>query len=514
MSNRTRTRMKNKVLTDVVRASLVDQHIYRFRRRVCLIVLFVLVLIVAWALWNFKTDRPVDYDDKVAHYKYGSIGSEPGGSLLDAIGGLLPPQPILSVMPEICPDMLPPGGLAGLGLIFEEDRQLPIGVTQRRRLGLDQLGLNCAVCHTGTVRTAADAEPMVVVGMPAHQLWLQDFFRFVLNCTLDERFTPDNVVGRIQQSDNPLGPFDRWLYSSQVVSRTKEATQERAQRLTLLMGDYVTEWGPGRVDTFNPYKSLQFNWQLEELSREELTAASDFPSLWNQKPREGMNLHWDGNNASVDERNRSASLGTGVTPVTLDHARLKRVRDWILDLPPPEFPFPVDRELADRGAPIYAEHCGSCHDFDGEYVGQVEPLEKVGTDPYRLNSYTYLFAANQYTLYPDSQYRFTNFKKTNGYANQPLDGIWARAPYLHNGSVPTLRDLLNPPAQRPAVFYRGNDLYDPEGVGFVSDVAEENGRAYFEFDVSLPSNSNSGHLYGVYLGDEEKDAIVEYMKTL
>jgi len=513
MSKQTRTRTSTKTLTDTVRSSAVDEHIYRARRRLLWIALIILALVVAWALWNFLSDRPVDYDDKAEHYKYGSIGSEPGGSLMDAIGGLLPPEPILAVMPEICPDMLP-GGYASLGLLFEEGKQLPIGVSQRRRLGLDQAGLNCAVCHTGTVRTAPDAKPEVVLGMPAHQLHLQDFFRFVLGCTLDERFTPDNVVGRIQQSSGKLGRFDRWLYRSMVVSRTREATLQRAQRLELLMGDAITEWGPGRVDTFNPYKSLQFNWQLDQLSLDELSAASDFPSLWNQKPREGMNLHWDGNNASVDERNRSASLGTGVTPVTLDHERLKRVRDWILDLPAPEFPFPVDQEMARRGEPLYGEHCASCHAFDGEYVGQIEPLEKVGTDPHRLNSYTYLFAANQYTLYPDSNYRFTNFKKTNGYANQPLDGIWARAPYLHNGSVPTLRDLLNPPAERPARFYRGNDLYDPVAVGFVSDMAEENGRAYFEFDVSLPSNSNSGHLYGTYLPDEEKDAIVEYMKTL
>ena len=57
-------------------------------------------------------------------------------------------------------------------------------------------------------------------------------------------------------------------------------------------------------------------------------------------------------------------------------------------------------------------------------------------------------------------------------------------------------------------------VFDPVNVGFVSDMAEENGRSYFEFDVSLPSNSNGGHLYGTELSDEEKDAIVEYMKTL
>jgi hypothetical protein len=124
-----------------------------------------------------------------------------------------------------------------------------------------------------------------------------------------------------------------------------------------------------------------------------------------------------------------------------------------------------------------------------------------------------VFAANQYSLFPDSQYRFRRFRKTDGYANHPLDGIWARAPYLHNGSVPTLRDLLEPPERRPAAFYRGYDVYDQARVGFVTDVPAENGRRFFRYDTSIPGNSNAGHVYGTTLTDEDKRAIVEYLKT-
>jgi hypothetical protein len=234
-----------------------------------------------------------------------------------------------------------------------------------------------------------------------------------------------------------------------------------------------------------------------------------------------MELHWDGNNSSLIERNLSASLGAGVTPTTIDHERLGRVREWVETLPPPEYPFPVDRALAARGAELYATQCTACHADHrfkdgvtvGDRVGTEEPIEVVGTDPFRMSSYTETFAANQYTLYPDSQYQFTHFKKTNGYANQPLDGIWARAPYLHNGSVPTLRDLLDPPEERPAAFYRGYDVFDPVKVGFVSDVAREGSKRYFRFDTSLPANGNGGHLWGTGLPAEDKDAIVEYMKT-
>jgi hypothetical protein len=144
----------------------------------------------------------------------------------------------------------------------------------------------------------------------------------------------------------------------------------------------------------------------------------------------------------------------------------------------------------------------------------VTPLSEIATDPSRLHTYSEAFAVNQATLYPDSPYRFRHFERTNGYANRPLDGVWLRAPYLHNGSVPTLRDLLEPPEHRPRSFYRGYDVYDPNKVGFVSDVAGENGRAHFRFDTTLPGNHNGGHLYGVDLPEAEKDAVVEYMKTL
>src|SRR6202011_3037084 len=119
-------------------------------------------------------------------FKYGSIGSEPGGSILDPVGGVLPPYWVFKALPGVCPEKLP-GGYASLGLIMEPNHELPIGVTRRRRLGLQEVGLNCAVCHTGTVRETPTGEAKIVAGMPAHQLDLQRFFEFVQDCTLDDR---------------------------------------------------------------------------------------------------------------------------------------------------------------------------------------------------------------------------------------------------------------------------------------------------------------------------------------
>jgi mono/diheme cytochrome c family protein len=478
----------------------------------------VVLAIALWAATSLSVDRPVAYDSIVEQFKYGSIGSEPGVSLLHPVGGVLPPYWIFRALPEICRDKLP-GGYASLGFIVEPGHELPIGVSRRRRIGLDHVGLNCAVCHTGTVREAPGTSPRIVLGMPAHQIDLQAFVEFVLDCTLDNRLTVDSVRGRYPRDDGPSN-MERLLMRAGLVDRLKLQTLELKNRISPILGSGVPRWGRGRVDTFNPYKAIQFNWPLGRLPQDERIGASDYPSLWNQAPREGMQLHWDGDNDSVDERNLSASLGAGVTPVTVDHAGLRRIRTWIWTLRPPAYPFAIDRAAADRGARVYREHCAACHAdhrfrdgvTSGERVGHVEDIERIGTDRHRLDSYTAVFAANQPGLFPESPYRFKHFRKTSGYANQPLDGIWARAPYLHNGSVPTLRALLEPPERRPAVFYRGYDVFDHQNVGFVANVPEADGRRFFRYDTAVPGNGNGGHVYGTTLSDDDKRAIVEYLK--
>ena len=111
-------------------------------------------------------------------------------------------------------------------------------------------------------------------------------------------------------------------------------------------------------------------------------------------------------------------------------------------------------------------------------------------------------------------WRFQNFRKTDGYANQLLDGIWLRGPYLHNGSVPTLRDLLKPANERATagVPARGNDVYDWANVGFDSTTPTDGARTYFEFDTKLRGNSNAGHNYGTKLPPADRDALLEYLR--
>ena len=123
-------------------------------------------------------------------------------------------------------------------------------------------------------------------------------------------------------------------------------------------------------------------------------------------------------------------------------------------------------------------------------------------------------AATAYNAYGEGRaWKFSNFRTTDGYVAVPLDGLWLRAPYLHNGSVPSIADLLLPPEARPKRFWRGYDVYDPVNVGFMSQGAEAQ-RAGTLYDTALPGNSNAGHEYGTALPADARRALIEYLKTM
>src|SRR5690606_25483088 len=158
-----------------------------------------------------------------------------------------------------------------------------------------------------------------------------------------------------------------------------------------------------------------------------------------------------------------------------------------------------------------AAACARCHDIGGSDVGQVTPLEVIGTDPERVRSFTTELAERMNTIGTGTSWQFSHFRKTNGYANMPLDGVWLRAPYLHNGSVPE-RGTLFSPEQRAAVFYRGYDVYDWERVGFTADGPEAEARGVC-CDTCRRANGNARHTYGSDLPPAVRDAIIEYLKT-
>jgi len=515
---------------------------WRVRWRIAGLTFLLLLLVGAYLYYDYSRDEAeAFFDDPVKQFKYGSTGG-------DRLAGI--PAGIFKALPELCRDYLPGEGWQSLGFVFEEGMDRPVGTSKRYSLGFERIGLNCAACHVSTYRAAPQSRPVVVAGMPAHRLDLGRFTQFLTQCALDERFNPWQVVQAAERTGARYSLRERLLLQYVAVPAMKEALILARFRFRFL--DHEVTPGPGRFDTFGPEKAL-LNWPLERVPPRQSVGIVDFPSLWLQGPRANadMWLHWDGNNNSVEERNRSAAFGTGAVPRLLDRESLTFIANWLRSdaNQPPKYPFEIDAEMAERGKPLYAEYCAACHgangrDFSGRWVGKVEPIAKIRTDPCRLDNYTHDLTAEQgnlYAAYPEE--RFSHFRKTDGYANLPLDGIWLRAPYLHNGSVPTVRDLLEVSENRPKVFYRGNDLVDRRRLGFVSTDPEAQGARFFRYEtqcdadpalcaheqnpenrhdenVCIPGkwagNSNRGHdgkAYGTDLPADDKDAIVEFLKT-
>lgn len=199
------------------------------------------------------------------------------------------------------------------------------------------------------------------------------------------------------------------------------------------------------------------------------------------------------------------------------------VEAYLLSLRAPKYPFAIDEAKARAGAAVFVKNCAECHGEYGEresYPERMVAIEEIGTDPVRWKVLT----AKQRQSYGASW--FANYGKNElipapeGYVAPPLDGIWASAPYLHNGSVPTLRQLLFP-EERAQVWRRGGDVYDQANVGLEVESLAEIPKAAIEprerreyFDASAFGKSNQGHTFPAKLSAEDRELLLEYLKTL
>lgn len=291
--------------------------------------------------------------------------------------------------------------------------------------------------------------------------------------------------------------------------------------------------------------------------------ATDNLSVWNQADRPFGQL--DASIRSPVIRNvaaETAVVGSAVkrngdrftSAVNVVNADL--CASFLAWLPSPPYPFQVNLDRARRGEVLFQQHCVSCHRAGN---GNVYGADKIGTDTNRarvlsqagkdllVGNFKAAIPADYVATTADgaiyrpallSDDEIINDRvrpDRQGYAAGPLDGIWARAPYLHNGSVPTLRHLLAPgnaSSRRPAKFIRGSMRYDTSNVGFCWDLRDR-GALLAEsatgvvFDTSWDGASNQGHQADVTVDGkvhrldwsgpehaEELEALLEYLKTL
>ena len=259
--------------------------------------------------------------------------------------------------------------------------------------------------------------------------------------------------------------------------------------------------------------------QLAPPAREPLPTA--VPPWWRMQKKHAMFYHGGGQGDHVPYM----MLKSLVCTDDLEEARtiddwFTHVRAFIATLQPPRWPYAVDASLAAAGEGRPA----SCHGTYGEdwtYPNLVVPLEQVGTDPaYALQA----VEAERFIRWFNASFygRGAEARPARGYVAPPLDAVWATAPYLHNDSVPSIAALLDS-RLRPTFWRHQTEPreYDAAALGWRYEALEhgKDGAADGEaarriYDTTRHGYGNGGHLFGDALGEDERRALLEYLKTL
>jgi hypothetical protein len=200
---------------------------------------------------------------------------------------------------------------------------------------------------------------------------------------------------------------------------------------------------------------------------------------------------------------------------------------YLKTLQAPRYPLAIDATQAGHGRVVYERDCARCHGAYGEdgsldYPGRIVPIAEIGTDRARLDGLSDGFIRHYNATWIGRDWPVS--APRTGYQAPPLDGVWATAPYLHNGSVPTLWHLLKSD-ERPDRYRRppSTDFehYDSERVGWRFEVVPDAegpdpsaDPSRTVFDARRFGLNNGGHTFGDALSESERMDLIEYLKTL
>lgn len=373
----------------------------------------------------------------------------------------------------------------GLHESLRDGDRFPLGLKEAPTPFGVTLGNNCLMCHAGRVA----GETVIGLG----------------NASLDLQSLIDDLTAR-EPIPLPL-PFK--------ISNGRGTIEAVAGTL------YLMQFRDAELNYQAPIQ-LQFSDQLWE----------DMPAWWLLKYKRTM-FHTGGTDSRSVRSNVSFFLNPLNSPdfIKSQESVIADIREFILTLEAPRYPFSIDRGLAAQGKSVFGEHCSECHGTygeDREYPNVIVPVEDIGTDPALATfdgsaDLAYYKASWLYREKgPDGEpLHMVNY---GGYQAPPLDGVWATAPYFHNGSVPTIAHVLNSKS-RPAVYTRSfrtdKDAYDQNRVGWKVtpvDLGDAQRTSRYEqrriTDTSRPGRGNQGHTFGDGLSTSERAALLEYLKTL
>ncbi|MEO1534384.1 MAG: c-type cytochrome [Planctomycetota bacterium] len=247
--------------------------------------------------------------------------------------------------------------------------------------------------------------------------------------------------------------------------------------------------------------------------------ASDVPPLWNlrKKNRLYYNGMGQGDFARLIQQIGMVLIEDAEEAESIEPG-MRDLIEYLKTLDPPVFPGTINDELADRGAELFASRCASCHGTYGEletYPNLLVSTDLVGTDPLyaqTLQNSGLIDWFNKSWFAADGAAYAT---PELAYIAPPLDGVWATAPYFHNGSVPDLLGVLDS-TRRPERWTRSfrtrAEDYDLDNVGWVYSEVTDPGPEVF--DTTVPGYGNAGHTFADDLPAEDVAALLEYLKTL
>jgi hypothetical protein len=357
----------------------------------------------------------------------------------------------------------------GLTWAPRENGGLPLGM---RRDDASLVAFNCLLCH------ASQVAGTTLIGAPNHSVDLESLF--------DDLLLMRDLAPTLGLPLVPV-PFD-------LDGFTHAAGAQDAFGLGFRLVGTGRGFGPQRAPAW---------WQLHYKER----------------------AFADGSGDAGSHRSTMATLvAFGVTPdqLTAREEDFVDVHHYLLTLEPPCWTFTtLDAQRLERGRAVFDAQCASCHGVhsgrDAGYPNRVLPLDMIGTDRVRAERFTAVEAAGLNA----SWFGNPPFEPTGGYLAPPLVGIWARAPYFHNGSVPNLAGVLDP-TQRPALWRRteldGSD-YDPVRVGLRHELVSESpdpstreGRLVY--DTAREGMGNDGHDFAASLSADQRDDLLEYLRSL
>lgn len=433
-------------------------------------------------------------------------------------------------------------------------RDTPLGQTRGslRALGVEIRNNGCALCHASPTYDAAGRPTKTAwIGLPNTSIDFDAYSRAIVDGLHKGHESPGGLLAAMRRVYPDMSWTERTSYRLFLLPRVRDAitAMNNGERLIL-------PFDLGAPGITNGVAALKL--QLGLIPRRGTSnefGLTSIPDLANRAFR--TSLLWDGVYATPGETRFRNVTRKEATPERLAaHAPIAaffsmgtagnssenaervipavaRAIRALYNYEPPRFPGVIDHDLAGRGSAVFAARCTECHGrfetIDGrerlvEYPNRLVSLSSIGTDPERATAYDGAVAA-WVKGHPDEPFvRLVKSKQTGGYVAPILSGVWATAPYLHNGSVPTLYVLMHP-EERPERFQVGGHDLDLDRVGVALERCADGvyrfarptrGRAAGAiYDTARRGRGHRGHEWQfAELTEPEKRALLEYLKTL